>query len=85
MLKDKYPIIELCRTLKCSKSGYYDWMKLGRPEIKKYDILYNDVVMKMYEENYGDFIIHMRLCRFRNAENGGLFCAKNNVAVFRDR
>ena len=51
MLKDKYPIIELCRTLKCSKSGYYDWVKLGRPEIKKYDILYNDVVMKMYEEN----------------------------------
>lgn len=51
MLKEKYPIIELCRTLKCSKSGYYDWIKLGRPEIKKYDSLCNDLVMKMYEEN----------------------------------
>ena len=51
MLKNKYPIIELCRTLKCSKSGYYDWIKLGRPEIKKYNGLYNDLIMKMYEEN----------------------------------
>ena len=51
MLKAKYHIIELCRTLKCSKSGYYDWIKLGRPEIKKYDNFYNNLVMKMYEEN----------------------------------
>ena len=37
MLKSKYSIRDLCRTLKCSKSGYYDWIVLGRPEIKKFD------------------------------------------------
>ena len=51
MLKSKYSIRDLCRTLKCSKSGYYDWIVLGRPEIKKFDKLYNDVVMEMYEKD----------------------------------
>lgn len=51
MLKHKYSIKDLCRTLKCSKSGYYDWIALGRHMIKKYDKTYNDVIMKMYEQN----------------------------------
>ena len=51
MLKSKYSIRDLCRTLKCSKSGYYGWIALGRPEIKQFDKSYNDAVMEMYEKD----------------------------------
>ena len=32
MLRDKYSVNTLCKLLECSKSGYYDWIKLGRPD-----------------------------------------------------
>lgn len=51
MLKDKYSIRELCRTLKCSKSGYYDWITLGRPNHKHFDKYYNDIIIEMYEQD----------------------------------
>ena len=41
MLKDKYAIIKLCKFLGCSKSGYYDWVKAGRPEFKAFDEVTN--------------------------------------------
>ena len=44
MLKAKYPIIELCRTLKCSKSGYSDWIKLGGSNLS-----YEDASQLLYE------------------------------------
>ena len=37
MLKSKYSVNSLCKVLKCSKSGYYDWIKLGRPQNKAYN------------------------------------------------
>ena len=51
MLKDRYSINSLCKILKCSKSGYYDWVKLGRPLNKAYNQSNNDIVVKMHEKN----------------------------------
>ncbi len=61
ILKDKYYIRDLCRTLKCSKSGYYDWITLGRPEMKKFDKIYNDVVMEIYEKDKTKGIRRIRM------------------------
>lgn len=49
MLKDRYSIYILCKTLKCSKSGYYDWIKLGRPQNKAFNQTMNDIVVNMHE------------------------------------
>ena len=46
MLKDKYAIIKLCKFLGCSKSGYYDWVKAGRPEFKAFDEVTNKLILK---------------------------------------
>ena len=51
MLRDKYSVNTLCKTLECSKSGYYDWIKLGRPENKAFNESTNELVVKMYERN----------------------------------
>ena len=51
MLKSKYSINSLCKVLKCSKSGYYDWIKLGRPENKAFKESTNELVVKMHEKN----------------------------------
>ena len=61
MLKNKYPIRELCRTLKCSKSGYYDWIALGRPEIKKFDKVYNDIITEVYDKDKTKGIRRIRM------------------------
>jgi transposase InsO family protein len=41
----------LCNTLGCSRSGYYDWIKLGRPQYKAFDEVINDLVMGMYNKD----------------------------------
>ena len=51
MLKSKYSINSLCKILKCSKSGYYDWIKLGRPQNKAYNEFDNELVVRMHEKN----------------------------------
>ena len=51
MLRDKYSVNILCKVLECSKSGYYDWIKLGRPENKAFNESTNELVVKMYEKN----------------------------------
>ena len=51
MLKSKYSINSLCKVLKCSKSGYYDWIKLGRPQNKAYNEFDNELVVRMHEKN----------------------------------
>lgn len=35
-MRRKYSVSYLCQILKCSKSGYYDWINLGRPAHKHY-------------------------------------------------
>ena len=51
MLRDKYSANTLCKVLECSKSGYYDWIKLGRPENKAFNNFTNEIVVKMHEKN----------------------------------
>ena len=51
MLRDKYSVNILCKVLECSKSGYYDWIKLGRPENKAFNNSTNELVVKMHEKN----------------------------------
>ena len=51
MLRDKYSVNILCKVLECSKSGYYDWIKLGRPENKAFNDSTNELVVKMHEKN----------------------------------
>ena len=51
MLRDKYSANTLCKVLGCSKSGYYDWIKLGRPENKAFKESTNELVVKMHEKN----------------------------------
>ena len=51
MLRDKYSVNILCKVLECSKSGYYDWIKLGRPENKAFNESTNEIVVKMHEKN----------------------------------
>lgn len=64
-LKDKYSIRILARTLKCSKSGYYDWISLGRPIIKAFDKGINDLIMKHYSmhNEFGIRQIRMQIKR----------------------
>ena len=51
MLRGKYSVNILCKVLECSKSGYYDWIKLGRPENKAFKESTNELVVKMHEKN----------------------------------
>ena len=47
--------------LKCSKSGYYDWIKLGRPEYKAFDNDINELVLEMYKKDQRWGIIQIRM------------------------
>ena len=51
MLRNKYSVNTLCKMLECSKSGYYDWIKLGRPKNKAFNESTNEIVVKMHEKN----------------------------------
>lgn len=37
--------------LSCSKSGYYDWVNLGRPKYKAFNEKYNQIVLDTYTKN----------------------------------
>ena len=45
-LKEEYKISKLCKCLKVSTSGYYQWLKLGR----SINYSFNDVLADMIEE-----------------------------------
>lgn len=47
MLKGLYSVQLLCKTLGCSRSGYYDWIAIGRPEHKAFDRTSNELVKAM--------------------------------------
>lgn len=49
MLRGLYSVQLLCKTLGCSRSGYYDWIALGRPQHKAFDKAVNNLIMKMYQ------------------------------------
>lgn len=37
--------------MSCSKSGYYDWINLGRPKYKAFNENYNQIVLDTYSKN----------------------------------
>ncbi|XMB71703.1 IS3 family transposase [Mycoplasmatota bacterium WC30] len=41
----------LCNTLGCSRSGYYNWIKIGRPKYKAFDEVINNLVMEMHRKD----------------------------------
>jgi len=51
MLKKRYSVQLLCKTLKCSRSGYYDWIRLGRPKYKAFDEETNELIKEMYQKD----------------------------------
>lgn len=49
-LKAKYGVSELCRYLCCSRSGYYDWIRRGKPSFNKYDEQKAAMILQVYLE-----------------------------------
>lgn len=51
-LKEEYKISKLCKYLKVSKSGYYRWLKLGRPIRYSFDNVLADMIEEIFYETY---------------------------------
>ena len=49
-LKEDYPIKRLCRYLNVSSSGYYRWLKLGRPIRYSFDEVLADMIEEIFYE-----------------------------------
>lgn len=60
-MKLKYPIKRLCTLLKCSRSGYYDWIRLGRPAHKHYNETLSRLVMSHYLQDIRQGIVQLRM------------------------
>jgi putative transposase len=41
-------VILLCAVLRCSRSGYYDWIRLGRPKHKKFNAALSSLVAQIH-------------------------------------
>lgn len=57
----KYPIKTLCALLKCSRSGYYDWIRLGRPDYKAYNKTLSGLILDQYLTDTRQGIIQLRM------------------------
>ncbi|WP_370570302.1 IS3 family transposase [Sphaerochaeta sp. S2] len=51
----------LCSILKCSRSGYYAWVKSGRPKYKSFNKDISDLVFKVYSEDKRRGIVSIRM------------------------
>lgn len=51
-LKEEYKISKLCKYLKVSTSGYYRWLKLGRPIRYSFDNVLADMIEEIFYETY---------------------------------
>lgn len=51
-LKEDYRISKLCRYLKVSKSGYYRWIRLGRPIRYSFDDVLADMIEEIFFETH---------------------------------
>ena len=57
----KYPIKTLCTLLKCSRSGYYDWIHLGRPTYKAHNEYLSDLILNQYLSDTRQGIVQLRM------------------------
>lgn len=60
-MKLKYPIKTLCTLLKCSRSGYYDWIRLGRPAYKAHNEALSDLILNHYLSDTRQGIVRLRM------------------------
>lgn len=60
-LKDRYTIQKLCFVLKCSRSGYYDWIALGKPAYKAFDESLNKLIFERYEADKRQGITRLKM------------------------
>lgn len=60
-MKLKYPIKTLCTLLKCSRSGYYDWIRLGRPAYKAHNEVLSDLILNQYLSDTRQGIVQLRM------------------------
>ena len=60
-MREKYAIKLLCASLGCSRSGFYDWIKLGRPKHKAFDKVLNDIIVNTYNDDTRRGIIQIRM------------------------
>lgn len=51
----------LCLILKCSRSGYYSWIKLGRPLYKKYQKDIADLISEQFNKDNRQGIRRLRM------------------------
>ena len=51
-LKEDYPIKKLCKYLNVSTSGYYRWIRMGRPIRYSFDEKLADMIEKIFYETY---------------------------------
>lgn len=51
----------LCCILKCSKSGYYQWVKAGRPMYKAFNNDISDMVLEQYLKDNRQGIVRLRM------------------------
>ena len=51
-LKEEYKIFKLCKYLKVSKSGYYRWLKLGKPIRYSFDNILADMIEEIFYETH---------------------------------
>jgi len=60
-LKGKYSISSLCRTLACSRNGYYSWTHLGRPKHKAFNPELNELILTQYTKDTRQGIRRLRM------------------------
>lgn len=60
-MKQNYPIKTLCTLLKCSRSGYYDWIHLGRPAYKAYNSELSQIIHNQYLIDTRQGIVQLRM------------------------
>ena len=49
-LRDDYSVLILCNYLKVSRSGYYNWIKSGKPMHKNFDEVLAGLIKEIFEE-----------------------------------
>ena len=59
--KEIYAVKLLCCILKCSKSGYYQWIKTGRPMHKAFDNSISDIILEQYSKDNRQGIVSLRM------------------------
>lgn len=76
-LKEDYKISKLCKYLRVSKSGYYRWIKLGRPIRYGFDEKLADMIEEIFYETYKGY----RFIRDETARRYGVIF--NDKTIYR--